>query len=312
MAAMACVTLFILINGGYVTDSLMLFKAGKPYVPLSVVLFIFFLGFFSSLLLIIGEMMDRSSFLLPWLVLHILLCFILIVGGVSIFLHFMVNRKQYQEAALSIGIILVGVIVLLTWLHIYKHLFHLRMQQQKQRKMGISNLSNTYFHFQPEFQDIYSLPVCGKTKGRNLKEFQKKLSAHAYSGVFQCHELTSPNSIAVVRTNNNKSSLPVYFYGDPMGLLTWNNRTRAFETLEASIVFDTEEDVATNPCDEENEKISLKSTLKEDKDEESLKYAEIFESTSDVPNMNLLKDKRRGYTKDEIVNIYCNLAEISS
>ena len=83
------------------------------------------------------------------------------------------------------------------------------------------------------------------------------------------------------------------------------NKCRTFETLEASIIFDAEEECSFV---EESDKIHPDTRNQEIEDDRS-KYCEGKEISHAVPDVNILKDKRKGFTKEEIVNIYCNLQD---
>ena len=134
---------------------------------------------------------------------------------------------------------------------------------------------------------------------------KRKLARHAYNNNKHNEERES-TSLTVVKTVKNRISLPPYYFGDPLGFLSGKNRCRIFETLEASIIFDAEEE---GDCTEKYEKLHP-DTNNPEKVDESSDYCEVKEISHSVPDMNILKDKRKGFTKEEILNIYCNLQDI--
>ena len=134
---------------------------------------------------------------------------------------------------------------------------------------------------------------------------KRKLARHAYNNSKHTEEKES-TSLAVVKTVKAKISPPVYYFGDPLGFLSWKNRCRTFETLEASIIFDAEEEGGYM---EESEKIHP-DTNNHEKEDVSSRDSEGKEISHSIPDVNILKDKRKGFTKEEIVNIYCNLQGI--
>ena len=91
-----------------------------------------------------------------------------------------------------------------------------------------------------------------------------------------------------------------------LGFLSLKNKCRTFETLEASIIFDAEEE---GSCRKESEK-KHPDTNNQEKEDDSSRYCEGKEITHPTQDVNILKDKRKGFTKENIVNIYCNLQDI--
>ena len=51
-------------------------------------------------------------------------------------------------------------------------------------------------------------------------------------------------------------------------------------------------------------------TNNQEKEDGSSKYCEVKMIGHPIPDVNILKDKRKGFTEEEIVNIYCNLQGI--
>ena len=134
---------------------------------------------------------------------------------------------------------------------------------------------------------------------------KRKLARHAYNNNNHT-EGKEANSLAVVKTLEDKMSPPVYFFGEPLGFLSMKNRCRTFETLEATIIFDAEEEGGFR---EESTKMHPDRNNQE-KEDDSSRYCEVKEISHPIPDVNILKDKRKGFTKEEIVNIYCNLQDI--
>lgn len=186
---------------------------------------------------------------------------------------------------------------------------------------------NSYFAFNRNLEQNISFPpqplqcltkTCNiySKLNDNFNEsirMKEKLAAHEYKNSVQTQEIDSPKSLTLVKTVKDKIYPPVYFFGDPLGLLTWRSRCRTFETLEASIIFDVEED--EDVLDDHPQDASEHDSERP-QDKESNIVARINNSeekdniSSKIPDMNILKDKKKGYTKEEIVNIYCNLQDI--
>ena len=177
---------------------------------------------------------------------------------------------------------------------------------------------NTYFAFNPNLEQNPQLPPSIQTLAdtyniysqpndtiNGTEEMKIKLAQHAYNNSKHTEE-TESTSLAVVKTVKAKISPPVYYFGDPLGFLSWKNRCRTFETLEASIIFDAEEEGGYM---EESEKIHS-DTNNQEKEDVSSRDSEGKEISHSIPDVNILKDKRKGFTKEDIVNIYCNLQDI--
>jgi len=249
--ALASTSLFILVNTGIVSEEQLVHKLHRSYVLLTIILIILFIGFLTSIMTSVQT--DKRSFLLPWLVFHLLLILSLVIGGTALSLHFIINKKQLTRASFYTIPILTGFMLMFFWMKVYQAMFLIKTREKKINAMKMHDLyKSTYFPFNsnlvnypmpihalPHRLNIYSQPNAALKETEKMKE---KLVAHEYRNTEPVEEEESCHSITLVKTVKDKFSPPVYFFGDPLGFLTWRNRCRNFETLEASIVFDAEEE----------------------------------------------------------------------
>ena len=132
--------------------------------------------------------------------------------------------------------------------------FNPNLEQNPQITPYIPTLADTY--------NIYSQPNYTINEAEKIK---RKLERHAYNNNNLTEEKES-TSLAIVKTVKNKISPTAYFFGDPLGFLSWKNRCIIFETLEASIIFDAEEECSFV---EESEKIHPDTSNQEIEDDRS-------------------------------------------
>ena len=78
---------------------------------------------------------------------------------------------------------------------------------------------------------------------------KRNVAFHSYHQ----HEKEELQTIVKVKTTTNQHK-PSYFLGDHLGILTWTNSKRKFETIEVSIKFDDEEGKEEEEGEEEEEK----------------------------------------------------------
>ena len=90
--------------------------------------------------------------------------------------------------------------------------FNPNLEQNPQLPPSIQTLADTY--------NIYSQPNDTINETEKMK---RKLARHAYNNNNHTEEKES-TSLAVVKTVKAKISPPVYYFGDPLGFLSWKNR----------------------------------------------------------------------------------------
>ena len=117
----------------------------------------------------------------------------------------------------------------------------------------------------------------------------RKLASHAYNHVDKTDEQEAFQSLAVVKTTSKRMSPSVYFFGDPCGFLPWRNIHRSFETLEATITFEEEEE-------EEDVYSQQLSTDQYNADQEE-QNKQIQQHQHPI---SVLTDERENLTKEEI------------
>ena len=314
---LAFVILFILVNMGKISDEQLVVNLYKSYVLLAVILVILFIGFLTSIMIIVSIHTNKNVFILPWLVFHLLSILVMVIGGTALLLHFIVNEKQLKRATICSIPIVTGIMLMFIWVKVYQQMFYIKIREKKRKTAKMYEIfKNTYLAFNPNLEqnisiphqslqslqktyNIYSVPHESLTEADLIKE---KIAAHEYKDVSQLKEAETPKSLTLVQTKKDKTYPPVYFYGDPFGFLTWRDRCRTFETLEASVIFDVEDEEYLTEDSTRQECRKTKESL--------LQHCEKKEDIPTIPDVNILKDKRKGYTKEEIVNIYCNLQDI--
>ena len=321
LLGLAFVILFILVNKGNISDEQLVFNLYKSYVLLTVILVILFIGFLTSIMIIVGVHTNKNFFILPWLVFHLLSILVMVIGGTALLLHFIVNKNQLKRATICSIPIVAGIMLMFLWVKVYQQMFYIKIREKKKKTAKMYEIfKNTYFAFNPNLElnipiphpslqslqrtyNIYSVPNESLSEAELIKE---KIAAHEYKDSSKIDEAETPKSLALVQTKKEETYPPVYFFGDPFGFLTWKNSCRTFETLEASIIFDAEdEDQSVDYLTEDSTRQDFGKT-----EESRLSHSLGKEDILPIPDVNILKDKRKGYTKEEIVNIYCNLQDI--
>ena len=283
----------------------------KSYTVLAVILLILFTGFLTSMMLIVSVKTDKRYFILPWLVFHLIVIFVMVVGGTTLLLHFVINKKQFRRATLCSIPIVTGLLFIFIWMKVYQKMFLIKSREKKRKALEMHNLyTNTYFPFNPELKlnpqematnstdlhnysrsmNIYSQPNDAINEAEKMK---RKLAAHEYTHYNPDQE--SLKSVAIVRTRTEKSKTPVYYFGDPLGFLTWKNSQRTFETLEASITFEEEEEVYNKEVyDIKRENVSSeKKDIEKNSNATKFTEEQVKEEQTDQPNsgVNILTDK---------------------
>ena len=150
---LAFVILFIMVNIGIISNTQVFIHLHQSYVLLVVVLAVIFIGFLTSIMLIISVETDKSFFVLPWLVFHILTIFITIVGVTALLLHFIINKKQFKRAALCTVPIMTSLLFMFIWMKVYQEMLCIKIREKKRKARAICNFyKNTYFAFNSELK----------------------------------------------------------------------------------------------------------------------------------------------------------------
>ena len=242
---LAFVIICILLNCGVISNRNDFFTVQQFYALLVMVLWVIFIGFLTSLMLIVSVKTDNSSFILPWLVFHLLAIFIMLLGGTALILHFIINNKQFKRAALCIVPIMTSLLFIFIWVKVYQEMLIIKRWEKKQKDLASSHFyKNTYFAFYPEFGNSNRSKTSNQNHNATIKQTEKtklKPAGHACNASQQENIQEQVKTLAIVRTIPSKHSPKAYFFGDPLGFLPCKKSARRFETLEASKIF-TEED----------------------------------------------------------------------